>query len=201
MLTLVHSPASPYARKVRMAAMERQVPLQLELARVDPAVWNNKLAEANPLAKVPVLHTQDGPIYDSRVICRFIDRRGGGPSLYGSETADPWEILVLEALADGIMDAAVNLRYELTNRPAELRWPAWIATQRARIDAGLVHLSGRTAQLSAPHIGTIAVAAALEYLDFRHPEQKWRASHPGLSDWVTEFARGEIMHATAYPIA
>ena len=67
---------------------------------------------------------------------------------------------MLESLADGMMDAAVNLRYELVNRPAELRWPEWIAAQRARIDAGLDHLSGRIAQLAAPHIGTIAVAAA-----------------------------------------
>lgn len=201
MLKLLHSPASPYARKVRMAAMERQVPLQLELVRVDPVVRNGSLASMNPLAKIPVLHTTDGPIHDSRVICRFIDRCGEGPSLYGSETADIWEILVLESLADGMMDAAVNLRYELINRPAELRWPAWIAAQRDRIDAGLDHLSRRIAQLAAPHIGTIAVAAALEYLDFRHPEQEWRAAFPALSDWVTAFAQEKIMQATAYPAA
>lgn len=201
MLKLLHSPASPYARKVRMAAMERQVPLHLELVRVDPVVRNEGLASINPLAKVPVLHTVDGPIHDSRVICRFIDRRGEGPSLYGSETADIWEILVLESLADGMMDAAVNLRYELVNRPAELRWQEWIGAQRARIEAGLEHLSGRIAQLAAPHIGTIAVATALEYLDFRHPEQEWRAAFPALSDWITEFAQEEIMQATAYPAA
>ncbi len=199
MLKLLHSPASPYARKVRMAAMERQVPLHLELVRVDPVVRNASLGVTTPFAKIPVLQTPDGPIYDSRVICRFLDRRGEGPSLYGSETADIWEILVLESMADGMMDAAVNLRYELVNRPADLRWPEWIAAQRARIDAGLDHLSGRIAQLAAPHIGTLAVAAALEYLDFRHPEQEWRGAFPALSDWVTAFAREEIMQATAYP--
>jgi Glutathione S-transferase len=201
MLRLLHSPASPYARKVRMAAMERQVPLHLELVRVDPVARNGSLVGLNPLAKIPVLHTPDGPIHDSRVICRFIDRRGEGPSLYSSETADIWEILVLESLADGMMDAAVNLRYELVNRPAELRWPEWIAAQQARIDAGLAHLSGRIAQLAAPHMGTIAVAAALEYLDFRHPEQEWRAAYPELSDWASGFAREKIMQKTAYPAA
>lgn len=199
MLKLLHSPASPYARKVRMAAMERQVTLHLEAVRVDPVVRNDGLAVTNPLAKIPVLHTPDGPIHDSRVICRFIDRRGEGPSLYGSETADIWEILVLESLADGMMDAAVNLRYELVNRPAELRWPEWIAAQWARIDAGLEHLSGRIAQLAAPHMGTIAVAAALEYLDFRHAEREWRIAHPALSQWASEFSCEEIMRATAYP--
>ncbi len=182
-----------------MAAMERHVPLHLEVVSVDPVVRNGKLAGSNPLVKIPVLHTVDGPIHDSRVICRFIDRRGHGPSLYGSETADIWEILVLEALADGMMDAAVNLRYELVNRPEALRWPEWAAAQWARIDAGLDHLSGRIAQLAAPHIGTIAVAAALEYLDFRHPQQAWRSRYPALSDWVSEFSNEEIMTATAYP--
>lgn len=199
MLKLLYSPASPYARKVRMAALERQVPLQLEIVRVDPVVRNGDLGSTNPLAKVPVLHTPLGSIYDSRVICRFIDRRGEGPSLYGSETADIWEILVLESLADGLMDAAVSLRYELANRPKEFRWPMWVEAQRARIDAALAHLAGRIAQLAAPHMGTIAVAAALEYLDFRHPEQEWRVAHPALSDWVTSFSQEKIMQATAYP--
>ena len=201
MLTLLHSPASPFARKVRMAAMERQVSLHLEIVRVDPVVRNDHLAGINPLAKIPVLKTPDGPIHDSRAICRFIDRRGEGPSLYGSETADIWEIQVLESIADGVMEAAVNLRYELVNRPAEMRWPEWIAAQRLRISAGLDHFSGRIAQLAAPHIGTIAVGAALEYLDFRHPEQEWRAAFPALSDWVNSFAEEEIMRATAYPAA
>lgn len=182
-----------------MAALERQVSLQLELVSVDPVVRNEELGSANPLAKVPVLQTPHGAIYDSRVICRFVDRRGEGPSLYGSETADIWEILVLESLADGLMDSAVGLRYELANRPQEFRWPEWVEAQRTRIDAALAHLAGRIAQLAAPHMGTIAVAAALEYLDFRHPEQEWRAAHPTLSDWVTGFSQEEIMQATAYP--
>lgn len=178
--------------------MERQVTLHLELVRVDPVARNGKIAHLNPLAKVPILHTPDGSLYDSRVICRFIDRRGEGPSLYSSETADIWEILVLESLADGVMDAAVTLRYELTSRPVELRWSAWIDAQRVRIDAALEHLSGRIAQLAAPHVGTIAVAAALEYLDFRHPDQEWRTAHPALSDWVSCFAQEKIMQMTAY---
>lgn len=199
MLTLLYSPASPFARKVRMAAIERQVPLHLEAARVDPVVRNEDLARTNPLAKIPVLQTPDGPIHDSRVICRYLDRRGHGPSLYSSETADIWEILVLESLADGVMDAAVNLRYELANRPAELRWEAWIAGQRARIRAALEHVSQRISQLAAPHAGTLATAAALEYLDFRHPDLNWRDDWPALSAWVTEFATEEVMRSTAYP--
>jgi len=199
MLKLLYSPASPFARKVRMAAMERQVPLTLEAVRVNPVERNEELALSNPLAKIPVLETPDGPIHDSRVICRFLDRRGEGPSLYSSETADIWEILVLESLADGAMDAAVNLRYELVYRPDEMRWPDWIEAQQARISATLEHLSRRIPQLAALHLGTLATAAALEYLDFRHPDLNWRASWPALSAWMTELAQEEIMQATAYP--
>ena len=201
MLRLLYSPASPFARKVRMAAMERQVPLQLEVISVNPASLNSDLTISNPLVQIPVLHTPDGPIHDSRVICRFIDRRGSGPSLYGSEVADIWEILVLESMADGLMETAVHLRYELVNRPEELRWPDWIAAQHQRIDAVLSHLSERVAQLGAPHIGALGVAAALEYLDFRHPSIAWRAAHPSLSEWVSKFTHEEIMQATQYPVA
>lgn len=182
-----------------MAALERQIPLRLEIVSLDPVVPNEELARANPLVKIPVLQTPDGPIHDSRVICRFLDRRGEGPSLYSSEKADIWEILVLESLADGVMDAAVNLRYELVNRPAELRWNAWIDAQRTRIHFALEHISKRISQLAGPHVGTLATAAALEYLDFRHPDLNWRGSWPGLSAWVTEFAQEEVMQATAYP--
>ncbi|MFD2260635.1 glutathione S-transferase [Chelativorans composti] len=199
MLKLLYSPASPFARKVRMAALERRVPLQLELVRVNPVNRSERLAEFNPLVKIPVLITPDGPIHDSRVICRFLDRRGEGPSLYSSETADTWEILVLESLADGLMDAAVNLRYELNDRPAELRWQQWVDAQRARIHAVLRHLSGRIPQLAASHLGTLATAAALEYLDFRHPDLEWRAAWPALSDWVTDFAQTALMRETKYP--
>jgi glutathione S-transferase len=201
MLRLLYSPASPFARKVRMAAMERKVPLQLEVMPVNPVALNGDLARSNPLVQIPVLHTPDGPIHDSRVICRFIDRRGSGPSLYGAEVADIWEILVLESMADGLMETAVHLRYELVNRPKELRWPEWISAQHKRIDAVLTHLSGRVAQLGAPHIGTLAVAAALEYLDFRHPTIAWRATYPALSEWVSKFTHEEIMQVTKYPEA
>lgn len=184
-----------------MAALERHVPLELEVMPVNPVALNTQLSSANPLTQIPVLHTADGPIFDSRVICRFIDRRGSGPSLYGSEVADIWEIQVLEALADGLMESAVHLRYELINRPEELRWPEWISAQHQRIDAVTGHLAGRIAQFGAPHIGTLAVGSALAYLDFRHPSIAWREAYPALSEWAYRFAKEEIMQATQYPAA
>jgi len=199
MLRLLYTPASPFARKVRLAALERGVTLALENVPVDPVRRNGALADHNPLVKIPVLLTSQGPLYDSRVICRYLDRQGRGPSLYTSEIVDPWDVLAVEALADGIMDAAVNVRYELVNRPGALRWTDWIEAQFARIMAAIDHLEARASWLGAPHIGAYAVAAALEYLDFRHPDRPWRASRPKLARWLAEFATCGPMQETSYP--
>ncbi len=202
MLRLLHTPASPFARKVRLAALERGVALTLEIAPVNPVKRNSDLASRNPLAKIPTLLTSQGALYDSRVICRYLDRQGSGPSIYTSELADPWDILTLEALADGIMEAAVNVRYELVNRPEELRWPEWIDAQFARIMAATDHLeSHHVSKLKAPHIGAYAVAAALEYLDFRHSARPWRAGRPKLTAWLAKFASCGPMQQTSYPLA
>ncbi|MDS9469832.1 glutathione S-transferase family protein [Paracoccus sp. MBLB3053] len=201
MLVLLQTPASPFARKVRMAALERGVKLRLEQVPVDPAARNDDLGARNPLAKIPVMLTPEGALYDSRVICRYLDRRGEGPSLYVAETADVWDILTLEALADGVMEAAVLLRYELVQRPQHLRWTDWIAAQFARIDAALDHAESRERQLGAPHIGAIGMAAALEYLDFRHPGHDWRARRAGLAAWLDRFSAQPIMRETSYRAA
>lgn len=197
-LTLLHTPASPFARIVRMAALERGVRLDLQLAPVHPVERNGDLGRINPLAKIPVLLTPDGQIFDSRVICRYIDRVGRSPSLYASETAEIWQIQTLEALANGILDAAVNLRYELVQRPEALRWSAWVEAQFARIDAALDRLEGEVDLLMSSHIGAIAIGAALEYLDFRHPGHEWRKARPELAGWLAGFAREAIMRETVY---
>ncbi|WP_201285415.1 glutathione S-transferase family protein [Chelativorans xinjiangense] len=197
MLTLLQTAASPFARKVRMVAIERGVPLALEEAKVDPADRNTALGAFNPLAKIPVLLTSKGAIYDSRVICRYIDAKGEGPGLYAGP--DPWGILRLEALADGIMDAAVVARYELAIRPGDLVWQDWVAAQFARIEAALDGLEAGTEDLRTLHMGTIGLAAALEYLDFRHPKLRWREWRPGLAKWLEREVATNRMQSTKYP--
>ncbi|EKF41656.1 glutathione S-transferase family protein [Nitratireductor indicus] len=200
MLRLLYTEASPFARKVRMAALERGVELRLERTTVHPVDRNRALGEVNPLAKIPVLISPEGTLFDSRVICRYIDRRGHGPSLYASEVADPWDILTMEALADGIMDAAVNTRYELVARPEPLRWPEWTAAQFDRIHAGLDRIEDMVDRLRSPHLGALALGAALEYLDFRHPDRPWRGRRPRLAGWLEEFGQSAPMRATPYPV-
>lgn len=198
-LTLLYTAASPFARKVRMAALERSIKLELIDTHVSPIRPNPELAKINPLVKVPVLISPDGPIYDNRVICRYLDRLGKGPSLYASEVADRWSIATLEALSDGVMDAAVLLRYELDVRPIELRWQEWIDTQYSRILGVLEQVEKITDTLGGLHIGSLGLGAALSYLDFRHPSLPWRENHPRLLAWLSEFEEHEIMRSTSYP--
>ncbi|EUB99292.1 hypothetical protein PMI07_005573 [Rhizobium sp. CF080] len=198
-LTLLYTPASPFARKVRMAALERRIKLELLDTHVSPILSNPELAKVNPLVKVPVLISPDGPIYDNRVICRYLDRLGEGPSLYASEVAERWSIATLEALSDGVMDAAVLLRYELGVRPEELRWKQWVDIQFSRILGVLEQVEKITDSLVGLHIGSLGLAAALSYLDFRHPALPWRENHPRLSAWLADFEEHEIMKNTRYP--
>ncbi len=179
-----------------MVAIVRGVPLALEEAKVDPAKRNASLGALNPLAKIPVLIAPEGPIYDSRAICRYIDAKGEGAGLYAGP--DVWAILRLEALADGIMDAAVIARYELAIRPGNLVWQDWAAAQFARIEAALDCLEARTEDLQTLHMGTIGLAAALEYLDFRHPKLHWRKRRPVLAKWLEGEAATERMQCTRY---
>lgn len=197
MLTLLQTPASPFARKVRLVAIARGVELVLEEAKVHPANRNAALAAINPLVKIPVLIAPEGPIYDSRAICRYLDAQGAGKSVYAAD--DPWAVLRLEALADGIMDAAVVARYELFNRPAELVWDEWVKAQFGRISAALDSLEGGSEDLDRHHVGAIGLAAALDYLDFRHPALAWQTGRPRLAQWLSERAGSPAMQATRYP--
>lgn len=198
-LTLLYTPASPFARKVRMVALLREVDLSLEETKVHPADRNSALGNRNPLAKIPVLLTPEGPLYDSRVICRYLDAKGRGAGLYPMD--DLWSCLRVEALADGIMDAAVLLRYELVNRPSHLVWQRWVTAQTKRIEAALDWFEVRCADLVRQDIGTVGLAAALAYLDFRHGTIDWWQQRPTLRRWLDARSEADDMKRTPYPVS
>ena len=188
MMILRSVPASPYGRKVKIAAkllglFDR---LQIEAANTnDPA---DSLHQQNPLGKIPALILEDGSVlFDSRVIAEYLDNRAGGGILFPRNSAR-WPVLTLAALADGIMDASLLLRYERTTRP-EAMWSApWIVTQQSKIDRALTSLETAPPALTTPpHIGQIGVACALGYLDLRF-EGRWRTAHPKLVTWLDNFA-------------
>lgn len=196
------SPASPYARKVMVTLHETGLLARTEIVTgsgspLDPG--QAPLAQ-NPLGKVPVLERTDGPaIYDSRVICRYLDDLGKG-GLY-PPAPRLWDILTLEATADGILDAALLMVYESRLRPEDKRMPEWVDGQWAKIARSLDVLETRwMAHLAGPFdMGQIAVACALGYLDLRHAARDWRAGHAALAGWYEGVAARPSLQASAPP--
>lgn len=198
MLQLYDNPASPFCRKVQIVLRETG---QFEGTEIVFAVGHPLAPEKmplaqNPLGKIPCLVRGDGPaLYDSRVICRYLDALGDG-GLYPD--AQIWDVLTLEATADGIMDAAVLMVYEGRARPEEIRYPAWVDAQWDKVARALDALSERwMGHLAGPlTIGHIAVGCALGYIDFRHGDRGWRAGRDALASWYAEFSKRDSMAQT-----
>ncbi|MCA8868645.1 MAG: glutathione S-transferase [Rhodobacteraceae bacterium] len=199
-MKLFHSPTSPYVRKVMVLLKETGQAADVELipaagSPVDPGTMPTGY---NPLGKIPALVLDDGLVlYDSRVICQFLDDRAGG----GLFPAPPlrWRCLTLESLADGILDAAVLMRYESVVRPEEIRLEAWVEGQWSKIRRALdAAESDWIGHLTGPlDMGQVALGCALGYLDFRFGARNWRDGRPSLAAWEAELARRPSMHATA----
>jgi glutathione S-transferase len=197
-MKLFFSPASPYVRKVMVVAHEHGIADRIE--KLPSAVWPTKrdmtVVASNPLGKVPTaLRDDGGPLYDSRVVCEYLDAGQGG-TLFGTGEAR-WRNLVDQSVADGILDAGLLIRYETLIRPAELKYAEWESAQYDKIHAALALLERRAGDLADRiDIGTISIACALGYLDFRFGDLNWRASHPGLAAWYAAFAARPSMQAT-----
>jgi glutathione S-transferase len=182
---LYHNKMSPFARKVMMVAHEAGVVGSLELIDVESLTQPESLLAANPLAKVPCLVPDEGsPLFDSPVICEYLDSRYNGGRLFPSVPDERIPAMRWQALADGIMDAAVLCRYELL-RPEGQRSAEWIERQQGKIRRGVDVLESEVAALDAApfSIAQLAIAAALGYLDLRFENLRWRESHPKLTSW------------------
>ena len=185
-MRLFHSPASPYVRKVMVLLIEtgQADDVTLVAASGNPMDPGTMPLDANPLGKIPCLVLPDGTsLFDSRVICRYLDDRAGGRFYPGGSAL--WTTLTLEAAADGVLDAALLARYETHVRPEAARSPDWREAQLAKVDRALDMLENRwEAHLNGPlDMGQIAVACALGYLDFRFADREWRAGRPALARW------------------
>lgn len=185
-MKLHHSPASPYARKVHACAIARGIDSQITLVPTNPHVSPPELLEVNPLSKIPCLVTGDGvAIFDSRVICEYLDGLEGGLPLFPRAAGPRLRALRHQAIADGIMDAAVLRRME-QGRPQEEARDKVIARQKAAIERALNVLEAEELSQTMD-IGTIAIACALGYLTLRFSEEPWRDGHPKLTAWFAEF--------------
>ncbi len=195
-MKLCYSATSPFVRKVVVAAIELGLDGRIE--RQPTSAWDpaTRLVEINPLSKVPALVTDSGEaLYDSPVICEYLDSLGGG-KLFPAAGAARWAALRQQALADGIMDAGVSARMEM-QRPAEKQSADWAARQKAAIRRALDALEAEAAALNgALTIGQVAVGCALGYLDFRYEADEWRKGRPKLAAWYDGFARRPSMSTT-----
>jgi glutathione S-transferase len=200
MLTLRHSPSSPFVRKIRIAASVLGLDREIALEPADTMNASDTVRSQNPLGKIPALLLEDGTVlFDSRVILEYLDHRAGGGRIIPKDARARFASLRLQALADGIMDASVLLVYEGRWRPPERHEPKWIDLQAGKVARALAALEAAPPALDAPpDVGRIALACALGYRDFRFPGS-WRKDHPRLVAWLDDFARRVPAFAASAP--
>lgn len=198
-MKLYHNPASPFVRKVRVVAAEcgLTAELQLQEVAVTPITTSDVLQSGNPLGKIPMLLLDNGQsLYDSRVICEYLDVQFNG-GLFPAIGADRWEALRLQATADGFCDAAVLVRYEGFVRPQDKQWAGWVDAQLNKCRRALDVLEKECSSFgSRCDIGTLSVAIALGYFDFRNDDEAWRKRAPSLASWYAEFSQRSSLQQT-----
>ena len=202
-MKLYKSDLSPFARKVLVVLHETGQMDDIEFADVFGTTVDagSMPVSLNPLGKLPVLERDDGPaIYDSRVICRFLNARASG-NLY-PEGDRLWDTLTLEATGDGIMESALAMVYEARVRPPEMQYQTIVDAHWVKIDRTLSALNNIwISHLSGPlDMGQISVACALGYLDFRLDARNWRKGNDALADWFEKISERASLKATA-PVA
>ena len=185
-MKLYYSPTSPYVRKVMACAIVRGLDGRIEKHASNPHESPADLVADNPLSKVPCLVTDDGlPLFGSQLICEYLDSLGDELPLFPGHGAARWRALKLQSVGDGILDAAVPCRGE-QGKPKEAARDAQIARFKAAISRAVDAL-----ETDPPHrhvdIGSVTVACALGYLDFRFGSDPWRLAHPKLASWYEAF--------------
>lgn len=188
MAILRSSPASPFVRKCTIATIVLGLESHIESQSASTSDPLDPLRQQNPLGKIPTLILDDGEtLYDSRVIMAYLDQAAGGNKLYPADPKERIKAMKLEALADGIMDAAILQVYEKRYREPGERSHSWTERQADRVNQALAVLEETPPLASgAPTVGSIALACALGYLDFRF-EGAWRRTHPALVAWLNAF--------------
>jgi glutathione S-transferase len=189
---------SPYARKVWVFAHETGLIKNIQQIPTNPHV-DEYLRADNPLCRVPTLVLDAGEaLFDSPVICEYLDNLHSGRRLIPAEGPARWRALRLQALGDGMLDANVSRRMEMIRPPNE-QSPSWIARQTQALEAACSWLESRVKELDGSiTIGHIAVGCALGYFDIRYPDDPWRKHYPRLGSWYCQFETRPSMQATRY---
>jgi glutathione S-transferase len=205
-MKLIGALTSPYVRKVRIVMAEKRLDYQMELEDV----WNsNAIMKSNPLGKVPCLVMEGGEaVFDSRVIVEYVDTLSPVGRLIPERGRERTEVRTWEALADGVMDAALLARLENTwaGRTEGQRSQAWVDRQIEKVHASLAAMSKGLADkpfCSGIHLtlADIATGCALGYLDFRFPQIDWRTPYPNLARLEAKLALRQSFIDTRPPVA
>ncbi len=202
-IRLIASLTSPYVRKVRIVMAEKRLEYQMEL----DDVWspNTRIQDANPLGKVPCLIMEDGgALFDSRVIVEYLDTLTPVAKLIPPNGRERAEVRTWEALGDGMLDAAILVRLEHSQRQAAQQSEQWINRQMTKVHAGIAAMGHALAEKPwcnghAYSLADIALGCALGYLDFRFKELDWRASQPNLARHYEKIAARQSFVDTQPP--
>jgi glutathione S-transferase len=199
-MILRSSPASPFGRKVRMAAIILDLDGRITVAPTDTGSPTDTVRQQNPLGKIPALVLDDGLVlFDSRVVLEYLDHLAGGNRIIPAEPKARFAALRLQALADGIMDASILQVYEGRWRDPAKHEPKWVEHQAGKVARALAALEAAPpARDATPGVGQIAVACALAYQDFRF-HGTWRETHPRLVTYLDEFAAAVPAFAATAP--
>ena len=199
-MKLLGSTTSPFVRKVRIVLLEKKMECMLE--EVDPASDSGTLSTINPLGKIPALVLDDGTcIYDSRVIVEYLDARAPLHRLIPDGNRERAEVNTWQALADGLLDAAILVRRERM-RPEGEQSADWIARQAAKVDSALAVMAKQLGDRPWCHgksfsLADVAVGAALGWFEFRFPDHDWRKTHPGLAAYFDKLSQRPSFSQTA----
>ena len=194
-MKLLYTPRSPYARKVRVVAIEKSI--ELELVSEDLVNKSPELVKANPLGKIPTLILDNGQtVFDSPVICEYLDNIKPKPVLIPKDPQKRLAVLTLAAAADGLMDVTVAMFMEKVRHPKDFN-AAFIAANEVTIKRSFVYFEERVEQLRELNIVSIGMASAIGYLNFRMPQLWSAADHPKLARWYEEFSKRPSMKETA----
>jgi glutathione S-transferase len=196
-MRLYYSETSPYARKVRLVVREKHLEERVQELLSNPFDDAPELTAANPLGKVPTLVLEnDESLFDSPLLCAYLDCLGPGPRLIPEAGPERWRVLWWEALSDGILDAAYNLVME-RRRPEGENSLDWMQRWIKEIGRSLNHVETRIGGLPQRlSLAQLALASALGYLDFRLPDLSWRGGREGSAAWYQGFAERPSMQET-----
>jgi glutathione S-transferase len=203
-MKLRYSPTSPYVRKVHAVAIETGLIDQIELVLTNGWAPDTDLPNDNPLGKVPTLILDNGEsLFDSPVICQYLDAIQTGPKLISDQLQARFHTLRWEAMADGMIDAAVNALVDRVKK-TDSTPSAWYQQRQMAAIVRTLDVFEKDAPVHPADqsicLGVLALACALGYLDFRYPDLNWREGRPRLDAWYEELCQRPAIRDTV-PVA